>query len=522
MVGWRQGRHAAVVVPVFSLRSERDWGVGEIPTLGVMARWLASAGLRAVHTLPLGDRPAGERSPYSALSAFAIDPVHIGLEGEEDFAECVDSGGHGPVSPDVLAACRGATGIDYDGVRALKRGVLERMFAVFERRHAAGDSVRARAFAAFCAREAGWLDDYVLFRALREVQADRPWREWPDDLRDHEPAACERARVALAPRVRFHAYVQWIGHEQLATAGALARTVGVGIVGDLPFTVGVDSADVWSHQALFDVGSSIGAPPDAFNADGQDWALPAFRWAVAEESGFAWLRARLTHAGRLYDGARLDHVVGYFRTFRRPAEGRPHFDPGDEEGQRRLGGLVLDAVRDGSGPLTAVAEDLGDVPDFVRDAMAARELPGYRILRWERDGDRFRVPREFPSCSVVATGTHDTSSLRAWWADELSSEERAMLVATPGFEAMRAAPPTDDRDLQAGLLDGLYAAGSDVALILVQDLWMGSERINTPATVGPHNWGYRMPVSVERLQGAEGAELAGRLRAIASRHGRAD
>jgi 4-alpha-glucanotransferase len=160
------------------------------------------------------------------------------------------------------------------------------------------------------------------------------------------------------------------------------------------------------------------------------------------------------------------------------------------------------------------------VPDFVRAAMAARGLPGYRILRWERDGDRFRVPREFPPCSVAATGTHDTSSLRAWWVDELSSGERAGLLATAGFEALRETPPADDRAVQAGLLEGLYGAGSDVALMLLQDLWMGTERINTPATVGPHNWGYRMPLTVERLQGADGVELAGRLRGIAARHGR--
>jgi 4-alpha-glucanotransferase len=517
----RHGRHAGVIVPTFSLRSAADWGIGEIPDLATMAAWLAAAGQGSLHTLPLLERAAYERSPYSALSAFALDPIHVGLDGLEDF---VATGGRpAMVAADraTIAAAREHPTIDYEGIRAVKRRAFERAFAHFEATEAAGSSVRARRFAEFQAAESGWLDDYSLYRAIYDAHGDRGWRGWREGLGRRDEPALAAARQAFGRARRFFAYVQWIAHEQLESARQAAAGCDVELIGDLPFTVAVESADVWARQREFDVGVSIGAPPDEFNAAGQDWALPAFRWDVVRANEHAWLRARLAHVARWLDGARFDHVVGYFRTFVRPAGEPPHFEPTDEGEQRALGGAALDVAREADRVVRVVVEDLGDIPPFVREAMAARELPGYRVLRWEGDWPAFRDPRAFPACSIATSGTHDTSALATWWSEELDDEGRLRVAQVPVFAALAERGPGFDPTVHAALVDGLYAAGSDTALLVMPDVFGTTERINTPATVGEHNWTYRLPLTVEGLAGARGRERAEWLRALAGRHRRA-
>src|SRR5262249_37781989 len=160
-------------------------------------------------------------------------------------------------------------------------------------------------------------------------------------------------------------YVQWVAHEQLAAARRTAARCGVELVGDLAFTVAVDSVDVWARQHEFDLDVSIGAPPDEFNAQGQDWALPAFRWDAVRAGGHGCLRSRLAHAGRWLDGVRIDHVVGYFRTFVRLPDAAPHFEPADENAQRALGGAALDVAGEAAASMRVLVEDLGDIPSFV-------------------------------------------------------------------------------------------------------------------------------------------------------------
>lgn len=519
MDGGGRRRGAGVVLPVFSLRSRSDWGVGEIPDVAAFSAWLRAAGQRSLHTLPLLERPPGERSPYSALSAFAIDPIHIGLDALEDF---VAAGGRAALTDDereAITRLRADPVIAYDDVRALKRRALERAFAVFEEVMDRGSS-RAGAFERFRHAERDWLGDYALFRALREEHGGASWTAWPAALAARDAPALADAGDRAARAVRFHEYVQWVAYTQWGAARRAAHACGVSIVGDLPFTVGTDSSDVWVRQREFDYDVSIGAPPDAFNADGQDWALPAFRWDVIRAGDFDWLRARLRHAARWLDGVRLDHIVGYFRTYVRRRERPPEFVPADEAAQRALGEIQLDIARAAASSLAVIAEDLGDVPDFVRATMAERSLPGYRVLRWETDGPVFRDPATFPAGSVATTGTHDTSTLATWWCTELGDDARARLADVAAFAGLRGLGPELTPAVHDALIDGLYAARSDTALVLFQDVYGGRERINTPATVGPDNWGYRMRWLVEELAGAAGRERAAWLRAFAVRHGR--
>jgi 4-alpha-glucanotransferase len=509
-----------VIVPTFSVRSAADWGIGEIPDLAGMAAWLAAAGQRSLHTLPLLERAAHERSPYSALSAFALDPIHVGLDALEDFVAIGGRAALAAADRDAIAAARGHATIDYDGIRTVKRRALELAFDRFEVTELSGGTTRARRFAEFQAAEAVWLDDYLLYRVIYEARGERGWRTWPADLAEREGAAFTAACDSFGRARRFFAYVQWVAHEQLAVARRAASGVGVELIGDLPFTVAVDSADVWARRQEFDIEASIGAPPDEFNADGQDWALPAFRWDVVRADGHAWLRTRLAHVGRWLDGARLDHVVGYFRTFVRSSGEPPHFDPADEDAQRALGAAALDVAQEAARTMRVVVEDLGDIPPFVREAMAGRGLPGYRVLRWEGDWPDLRDPRSFPACSIATSGTHDTSALATWWSEELDDEGRRRVATVPVFAALAAAGADFTPHVHETLVDGLYAAGSDTALLVIPDVFGTAERINTPATVGEHNWTYRIPLTVEELGGVRGRDRADWLRAIAWRHGR--
>jgi 4-alpha-glucanotransferase len=282
-----------------------------------------------------------------------------------------------------------------------------------------------------------------------------------------------------------------------------------------------DSADVWARQREFRLDASLGAPPDALSADGQDWGLPAYRWDLMEAGGCEWLRRRLGRAAALFGGCRLDHVVGYYRMFVRRVDDEPVFTPQEEDEQRALGDRLLGLIQAAGRDMEIFGEDLGNVPDFVRAALATLGVPGYRILRWEADDGIVRDPCAYPALSVAAPGTHDTSSLASWWTDELDDEGRKAFAACPAFADLASTGGAFTPAVHAALLDGLYAAGSDRLVLPFADAYGGRERINVPATTGDENWAYQMPWPVEELDKPGAAEVGARLRALAIRHDRA-
>jgi 4-alpha-glucanotransferase len=502
-------RTAGVLLPLFALRGERDRGIGEIGDLPAFSRWLASAGHRLLQLLPIAEMPSGERSPYGAMSAFAIDPIYLSLEQVEDVVAAGAAAG-------LPAAPEGA-GIDYDAVRALKRRVLEAAFGWFLAHEWRAGSGRADAFRRFRAAEAVWLEDYALFRACQDQRGLRSWREWETALRDRAPAALREARESLSDARLFHEYVQWQCAEQWAAARREIAGLGIRLVGDLPFVVSGNSADVWARQDEFALDVSLGAPPDAFNAGGQEWGLPVYRWDAMEANGLAWLRARAARAGALFDAFRIDHVVGFYRQYVIRSGGPRGFIPPDESAQLALGERLLGVVLDAAGGAQVIGEDLGVVPPFVRRSLTRLGIPGYRVLRWETDDGVFRDPASYPALSLATSGTHDTSALATWWEKELGAAGRHALSAVPAFAALAGAPAEFTPAVHAALLEGLYAAGSDLLVIPVLDAYGGRERINVPATVGPSNWDYRLPWTVADLHRAP---LGARLRALAERHGR--
>jgi 4-alpha-glucanotransferase len=520
---FKSGRHAGVLVPLFSIRSGRGWGIGEIPDLPRFAAWLQQAGLDLIQLLPVNEMAEGQHSPYSAMTAMAIDPIYIALDEVDEFRAAGGEGGLADDDRRQLAAAREAATVRYDDVRALKDRALEAAFARFDEREWGPQSACAREFQAFQRDEAWWLDDYVLFRALHQAHDARHWLEWEPALRDRQPDALAAARERLAPRIRYFAWLQWIAQQQWVRAREACGPVG--IFGDFPFMVSADSADVWARQHEFDVDVSVGVPPDAFSETGQDWGLPGYRWDVMAPGGYEWLRQRVRRCTALYDGFRIDHLVGFYRTFVKESDGSTAFWPDDEAEQLAQGERLIEVF--GSTGARIIAEDLGTVPDFVRESLARHRVPGMKVLRWEREweqeeeGQPFRDPAAYPANSVAISGTHDTETLAEWW-DEADADERRAAAEIPSLKAAGIDPSADFTDaLRDALLEALFASGSDLLLVPIQDVFGWRDRVNTPASVNDGNWTWRLPWTIEQLAAEPLArDRAAFLRALAQRYRR--
>jgi 4-alpha-glucanotransferase len=515
------GRHAGVLVPLFSIPSRHSWGIGEIPDLVRFARWLDLACLDFVQLLPLNEMQEGQSSPYSALSAMAIDPIFISVEHIPDWTASkggAHASGLGDEDGRALERARAAGRVDYAAVREIKQRAFGVAFSAFVDGHLGRGDSRDAAFAAFRERERWWLDDYALFRALHDEHQGRHWREWDEGVRTRVPGALEDARARLARTVHYYSYLQWIADVQWQAARAASGPAGV--FGDFPFMVSSHSADVWARQHEFDLEASVGTPPDAFSSTGQDWGLPPYRWDVVAAGGFAWLRDRVRRFAALYDAFRIDHLIGFFRTYVRKPGQAPGFWPADEHQQRAMGEHLLTLFA--SGAATPIAEDLGTVPDFLRVSLAARGIPGMKVLRWERDwqsdGHPFHAPSGYAEASVATTGTHDTESTAEWW-DTADADERRALLRLPQIQDAGLTPdaPFSDR-VRDAILALLYGAGSRLVIVPLQDVFGWRDRINVPAVVDEVNWTWRLPMPVEELAEAPGTvERARMLAGLAER-----
>jgi 4-alpha-glucanotransferase len=485
-------RRAGVMVPLFSLASTRSWGIGEYRDLPVFADWVQSAGLSFVQILPITELPESVMSPYSALTAMAIDPMYIALPELEDFAAIGGEDRLPPADREALERVRASSKIEYRGVRALKSKWLRRAYDYFVQE--ARDSERAQRFRSFAETNAAWLDDYATFRALRQQHGRSPWWDWPEALRRHDAAAVAQARQECAEEIDYRKYLQWIAAEQWAAARRAASPVQ--IFGDVPFMISSDSPDVWSRQNEFRFDATVGVPPDAFSATGQDWGLPPWRWDVMAKNDFTWMKMRARRTAELFDGFRLDHLVGLYRTYIRPLDPKTKafFAPADEAAQLALGERLVSLYAETGAEV--IAEDLGTVPDFVRASLDRLRVPGFKVLRWEREwtveGKPYIDPSTYREVSVATTGTHDTEPLRTWW-ESLKAAERADVLAMPSIKRYRA---ESQSELDA-LLRAVLHARSYLTIVPLQDLFGWTDRINTPAQISEENWTWRLPVPID-------------------------
>ncbi len=481
-------RKSGISVPLFSLASHRSWGIGEFADLPQFARWTREAGQAALQILPINEMPPAERSPYSAMTAMALDPLYLSLPDVPDFGGLGGVTAFDAADQAALAAIQQSDRVRYVAIRALKEKWLRRSWDRFLRMEVARGTQRSARFDRFCADEAWWLDDYALFRALHARHDERQWQDWPAPLARCEPTAVAQARAALHVEATYRKYLQWLAAEQWAEAKRLAWPTRV--LGDLPFMISADSPDVWARQAEFRFDATVGVPPDAFSETGQDWGLPPWRHEVMAANDFAWMRMRARRYAALFDGFRIDHLVGLYRTYIRPIDQAvpAFFEPAGEPAQIALGETLVNVLRSGGGPggvgggpglqsrPYVIAEDLGVIPPFVRESMARLSLPGLKVLRWERHwalADQPLVdPRELPELSVATTGTHD-------------------------IEPLAATPEGESEAGREAVLASLLSAGSELTLIPLQDVFGWTERINTPAVVDEVNWTWRLPWPVD-------------------------
>ncbi|WP_330244638.1 4-alpha-glucanotransferase [Streptomyces sp. NBC_00562] len=405
------------LVQLYSLLSGRSWGMGDLGDLADLAAWSGrTLGAGFVQVNPLHAAVPGtptDPSPYRPSSRRFPDPVHLHVESIPEYGHVQDRAALDDLrqSAETLSDTvlnKGAL-IDRDAVWDLKRqalGLVQKVPLTPGRRAAYCD---------FLATQGQALEDHALWCALAEVHGS-DWHAWPSALRDPRSPQVARARAELLDRVDFHCRLAWLTDNQLAAAQSVARDAGmaVGIVHDLAVGVHPGGADAWAQQDAFAHGMSVGAPPDAFNARGQDWGLPPWRPDVLAASGYApyrgLLRGLLAHAGAL----RIDHVMGLFRLWWVP-EGRPPTDGTyvSHDAEAMLAVLVLEAHRAGA---VVMGEDLGTVEPGVREALARRGVLGTSVLWFERDwtgtGRPLSPERWREGCLATAT-THDLPSTAA-------------------------------------------------------------------------------------------------------------
>ncbi|WP_369195599.1 4-alpha-glucanotransferase [Streptomyces djakartensis] len=411
------GRAHGLLVQLYSLLSRRSWGMGDLGDLRELAAWAGrSLGAGFIQVNPLHAAVPGaptDPSPYRPSSRRFPDPVHLRVEDVPEAAYVADrerlhtlleQGGR--LRAAVLE--KGEL-IDRDAVWELKREALQLLAEV-----PLGPGRRA-AYSDFLAEQGKALEDHATWCALAEVHGS-DWHRWPTGLRDPWSAETERARNGLLDRVEFWSRLAWLTDEQLRAAQRAGREAGmpVGVVHDLAVGVHPGGADAWAQQEHFAAGMSVGAPPDAFNARGQDWGLPPWRPDRLAESGYApyrdLLRALFRYAGAL----RIDHVMGLFRLWWVP-QGRPPTEGTyvRYDAEAMLAVLVLEASRAGA---PVIGEDLGTVEPGVREALRERGVLGTSVLWFERDweGDGRPLPPESWRADCLATATtHDLPSTAA-------------------------------------------------------------------------------------------------------------
>lgn len=440
-------------------------------------------------------------SPYHSISSFAVNPLLI---SPDRLAE------HGLISRSLMGSAPAFPDgrVDFAAVAAWKAMILEAAWENFRTRD---DSAE---FEEYCSTRSWWLDDYALFTSLRGHFSGMPWYQWPQGLRDHDPDAIAALLPTLGEAVMKAKFRQFVAESQWQSLRHHCRERRVRIIGDLPIYVTHDSADLWAHRELFDLGPDLqprlvaGVPPDYFSATGQRWGNPLYDWDAMEREQFSWWTKRVRRCLDLYDITRIDHFRGLVAYWAVPPAEKT------AKGGRWLQGRaeeLLFTLRREFPSLPLIAEDLGVITPDVQDIMARFCLPGMKVLQFAFGGNfpdnRYLPHRYTPDC-VVYTGTHDNNTTLGWFRDDATEEERRHVYEYLG----RRFPPGDIAAEFIRLAMGSVAA---VAIVPMQDLLsLGTEaRMNRPGTTAD-NWSWRM------LPGSDSQALALRLKNLTTLYGR--
>jgi 4-alpha-glucanotransferase len=480
-------RASGLLLHITSLPS--PYGIGDVGPPAV--KWidmLADAGQSWWQALPLGPTGYGD-SPYQALSSFAgngllISPDWLIEDGLLDQSDCA-----APLFPPAA--------VDYAAVITFKRRLLERAWANF--RAIRRPDLRV-AFDQFRHEQAHWLEDYALFRVLKEKHHGAWYVDWPPDLVRREPAALDRATRELANEIRQVCFAQFLLFRQGQRLRRHGHRKGVWMIGDLPFFVSPDSSDVWANPDLFLLDEHhrptfvAGVPPDYFSSQGQLWGNPVYNWEVLRQSGYRWWLDRLRALLDIVDVIRLDHFRGFCAAW------QVHAGATTAESGKWVPGPGTDlfsAVKRELGGLPLIAEDLGIITPEVSALRDDFRIPGTRVLQFAFDGhpDNPYLPENFVPNTVAYTGTHDNPTSREWY-DALPAVERENLwryVKSPQLPSSAVA---------GELIRVAWSSVAAIAIAPLQDLLNlgGEARMNVPGRMDG-NWTWRC--TNEMLSGHE-------------------
>jgi 4-alpha-glucanotransferase len=487
------------------------FGIGDLgPEAFAFADFLSAAGQSLWQMLPLGPTGYGD-SPYACYSAFAGNTLFISPETlfadklitRQELDEVPES------TPDR---------IDFAAVHTYKDSLLRAAFNNFTR----GDNPElAEHLTRFSEQHAAWLEDYALFRALKDEHGGVAWNNWPMELVSCQPAALESARSRLADEIAAHKFYQFLFFRQWFALKNYCAQRGIQLVGDIPIFVAHDSADVWTNPHQFKLNEDgsptvvAGVPPDYFSTTGQLWGNPLYDWDQMRADGFSWWISRVKAALGMLDIARIDHFRGFAACWEIPG--------GDKTAERGRwveapGRELFTAIRDALGELPIIAEDLGVITPDVESLRDDFNFPGMRILQFAFSSDTKNIdlPHNYHRNVVVYTGTHDNDTALGWFesvAGEGSTRDALQIERERNFCLQYL--KTTGAEIHWDFIRAALASVANTAIVPLQDLLgLGTTaRMNLPnSTEG--NWSWRFQ------PGALTGELIERLKKLTELYGR--
>lgn len=552
-----QQRLFGIGAQLYSLRSGRDFGIGDFDDLGRFAEIAARAGASLVGVNPLHALfPAEPRhiSPYSPSNRSFLNPLYLALDGVPEFAESAaaqDLVGDASFQA-RLDAVRASALVEHQEVAALKYQVLEALFRTFRERHLrpGAETGRGHAFRAFARAGGAALFRQACFDVLHETMLKErgiwSWRDWPEGLRSPDGSDVTAFAAANGERIVFFQYLQWLADEQLGQVQARARAagMGIGLYRDLAVAVSPDGATAWANPGVTVTGASVGAPPDLFNTKGQNWGLAPLSPVGLQTVHYRPLRddirQNLRHAGAI----RIDHVMGLMRLFWIPDGARPvdgAYVRYPLEDLTRL--IALESRRE---RCLVIGEDLGTVAEGFRETMHKAGILSYRLLWFERTRTGgIQPPQRYPRRALISVSTHDLPTLRGFfegrdldWRDRLDlyvdqaaataargergrdlrrvlkALERAGLLAAD----VDPATPEGAEKLKVAVHAWLAATPSQIMMVQIEDLLGEEEQANLPGTIDQHpNWRRKLSVALDELACSPALDQIGAIMQVAGR-----
>lgn len=474
-------RGAGLLLHITSLPSA--FGLGDMgPAAHQFIDFLFNSGQRYWQILPLNpvDRGTGY-SPYSSTSAMAgnvllISPELLVADGWLNDEEIRSS---------KLTVTQQA---DFEQAVVLKSKLFIKAYQRFKQ----GNTEVQHEFEVFKSTEVKWLDDFALYRVLKQANAQKPWYEWPEDHRNRNSKSLQNARVRYAEEIDLEKWQQYIFTKQWHTLHSQAKRKGISLVGDLPFYISYDSADVWANPQLFkldhkgNIAGVAGVPPDYFSAEGQLWGMPVYNWEAHHQDGYRWWLQRIRKNLEYVDLIRLDHFRAFVNYWEVPGNEHTAINGKWMPGP---GAKLFDAFKAELGNLPFVAEDLGDIDALVYSLRDQFELPGMRVLQFAF-GDNMpvspHIPHYFTPNSFAYTGTHDNNTIKGWYATDLDIDDKHAIDRYTGQK-------TSAKNICDIMIRLCYASVARVAILPMQDaLELGGEhRMNLPSSTDG-NWTWRL------------------------------